>query len=219
MHFSHAKQSGTKFGKIAAVAGFHVVLAIALIHSMNTRKISMPKIPDLVTVFIPDTPTPPPPPPEPPKPMPQVSPPDVVVPKVEVDVAPPPVEQQVQATTVADPAPATPGPVAAEAPPAPPSTNTGVMHTAVLADASGCAKPDYPARAARNGESGTVTLALLVGTDGKVAGSRVQKSSGSHDLDKAAVSALSMCTFKPATNGGVAEQAWAQIAYVWTLDQ
>jgi protein TonB len=47
----------------------------------------------------------------------------------------------------------------------------------------------------------------------------VQKSSGSHDLDRAAVSALSLCKFKPAMNGGVAEPAWGQIAYVWTLEQ
>jgi protein TonB len=51
-----------------------------------------------------------------------------------------------------------------------------------------------------------------------VAGSRVQISSGSRELDKAAVAALSMCKFKPATNAGVAEQAWARIAYVRKLD-
>ena len=32
-----------------------------------------------------------------------------------------------------------------------------------------CARPDYPASAARAGESGTVSLALLIGANGKVA--------------------------------------------------
>jgi protein TonB len=220
MHFSHFNDgSGSKVTKIAVVAAIHVVVATALIRNMDSKVMSMPKIPDeVVLLFTPEPPKPPPPPPEPPKPMPQVAPPEIVVPKVEVAVPPPPIEQpQVQATTQADPTPAPPGPVQPEAPAAP--SNSGAMRTAVLADANGCGKPDYPARAARNGESGTVILALLVGTDGRVTNSRIQKSSGSRELDKAAVSALSLCKFKPATNGGVPEEAWGQIAYVWTLEQ
>jgi protein TonB len=211
---------GSKATKIAAVAGFHILVGVLFVHSLNARHITMPKMPEeLVVMFTPEAPPPPPPPPEPPTPMPKVAPPQIVAPPVEVQVQQPPPPDTVTAAVTADPAPAaptaTPQP---EGPPAAPTENTGKMHTAVLADANGCAKPDYPKNALRNGETGTVTLALLVGTDGRVAGSRVQKTSGSRDLDKAAVSALSMCKFKPATNGGVAEQAWAQIAYVWTLD-
>ena len=88
----------------------------------------------------------------------------------------------------------------------------------MLADARSCATPDYPARAARNGETGTVTLALLVGANGSVLSSKVLSSSGSRELDRAAQAALSLCAFKPAMDGGVAQQGWAQIAYVWTLD-
>jgi protein TonB len=216
MHFSHLNNgSGSKVTKIAIVAVVHVVVAIGLIKSMNARVITMPKVADDIVLLL--TPQTPPPPPEPPKPMPKVAPPDVVVPKVEVEVAPPPPEPQVQAMVQVDPTPAPPGPAQPEA--TAEAGNSGAMHTAVFADANGCAKPDYPSRAARNGETGTVTLALLVGADGRVAGSRIQHSSGSRELDKAAVSALSLCKFKPATNGGVPEQAWAQIAYVWTLDQ
>lgn len=220
MHFSHMNDgSSTKVTKIAVVAAFHVVLALALIKSMNSKMITMPKMPDdVVLLFTPEPPPPPPPPPEPPKPMPKVAPPQIIAPPPEVEVAQPPPPDSVTATVTADPAP--PQPTAqAQAAPAPASADSGAMRTAVLADASGCAKPNYPPLAARNGESGTVTLALLVGTDGRVAGSRVQSSSGSRELDRAAVSALTMCKFKPATSGGVAEQAWAQIAYVWTLEQ
>jgi protein TonB len=108
------------------------------------------------------------------------------------------------------------------APDAPPATNaganTGQMHSAVLADANGCALPDYPSSAARNGETGTTTLALLVGTDGRVSSARVQQSSGSRVLDRAALNALSLCKFKPALNNGVPEAGWGQLAYVWKLD-
>jgi protein TonB len=219
MHFSHINAaSGTKVTKIAVVALIHVVLAFLLIKSMNAKMISIPKMPeDIVLLFTPEPPPPPPPPPEPPKPMPKVAPPQIVAPPPEVAVTQPPPPDTVTAAVTADPAPSQPtASVQSEAPASP---DSGAMRTAVLADANGCAKPDYPVRAARNGESGTVTLALLVGTDGRVANSRVQNSSGSRELDKAAVSALSLCKFKPAMNGGAAEQAWAQLAYVWKLDQ
>jgi protein TonB len=90
------------------------------------------------------------------------------------------------------------------------------MRTAVLAE--GCATPAYPASAARNGETGTVLLALLIGSDGKVSDSKVQKSSGHPALDKAARNALSLCRFKAATVDGVATAGWSAISYVWKLD-
>jgi protein TonB len=223
MHFSHLNNgSGTKATKFAVVAGIHVFAAIAFIHSINHRQIALPKVPEDVLVMLqPDIQKPPPPPPEPPKPMPKLAPPDVVVPKVELDVQPPPAEPTLQAvTTVPDPAPAQP--VASTPEPQPAvqtSANSGAMRTAVLADPDACVKPPYPASAARNGESGTVTLALLVGADGRVTSSRVLKGSGYRELDKAAVNALSLCKFKPAMNNGVPEAGWGQIAYVWTLEE
>jgi protein TonB len=222
MHFSPINNgTGNKATKIALVTGLHVLLGFGLVKSMDTKMISMPKLADEISVFLPKLTPPPPPPPEPPRPMPKMAPPDVVVPKVEVDVAPPPEQPQVQATTEAapEPAPSTTQ-VQSDAPPAQPSSSSsGEMRSAVLADANGCAKPDYPVNAARNNETGTVTLALLVGADGRVSSSRVQKSSGSRDLDRAAVNALSLCKFKPAMNGSTPEAGWAQIAYVWSLEQ
>jgi protein TonB len=219
MHFSHLNnQGGSKVTKIAVVVAFHVILAMLLIKSMNIRAITMPKLPaDLVVLLTPEPP--PTPPPEPiPMPQQQVAPPQIVMPPPEIEVrqAPPPDAVRAEVSTEApQQQPAVQR--QAEAAPTQPSANTGAMRTAVLANA--CATPDYPARAARLGESGTVTLALLVGPDGRVADSRVQRSSGSKDLDRAAIAALSLCKFKPATNNGVAEQGWAQISYVWVLDQ
>lgn len=209
---------GTKFTKFAVVAGLHALVAVGFIKAIENKSISMPKVAEDLIVMIQPEIKEPPPPPEPPKPMPKVAPPEVVVPPVEVEVPPPEMESPVQAVVQADPAPAEPAAVQSDAPPAQPSSNTGTMRSAVLADANGCAKPEYPANAVRNGDTGTVTLALLIGPDGKVQSSRIQSSSGSRDLDRAAVKALSLCTFQPAMNNGVPEAGWGQIAYVWTLE-
>jgi protein TonB len=223
MHFSHMHHdSGSKAGKFALVAGLHALIAVGVVNMMNNKVISLPALPEDLTVLPKPEPVQPPPVPiDPPTPMPQVTPPPIVVPRIDVEVAPPPVDNPVQATTTeVPPTPQPAQPMQAEVPAKPsiPSTNTGAMRSAVLADASGCAKPNYPAASARNGDSGTVTLALLVGADGRVTSSRIQKSSGFRELDRAAVNALSLCQFKPAMNNGVPEAGWGQIAYVWMLD-
>jgi protein TonB len=220
MHFTHVDQSaGGKAGKFALVAGLHMLVALGVINTMNSKTISLPAVLDDTLVWVKPEIPPPSPPPEPPRPQLRSAPPQVVVPKVEVDVPLPPVEPPLATTTEVVPEPALPAQT--EAPPttaAQPSSNSGQMRNAVLADANACAKPDYPMRAARNGETGTVTLALLVGADGRVQQSRIQSSSGSRELDRAAVNALSLCQFQPANNNGIPEAGWAQIAYVWTLE-
>ena len=224
MQFSHTnKAGGNKFGKFALVAGLHVALAALFIHGLDTKKLALPGLPDDVTVmFKPEPVPPPPPPPDPPQPVPQVAPPALFVPKVDVDVAPPPDPAPLRATSTAPeptPFPPTPAQPVPEAPPAArPVANPGAIRSAVFADANGCALPAYPTRALRNEESGTTTLALLVGANGRVTSARVERSSGSRDLDQAALHALSLCTFKPAMSNGVAEAGWARLAYVWTLD-
>jgi protein TonB len=224
MHFSYSNTgNGSKATKIMLVAGLHVALGALAIHTLNTRKIPLSILPEQVVVMLePEPAKPPPPPPEPPKPMKQIAPPELVKPKTEVDVPPPPDPSPLQATE-AEPAPHpfTPMQSASDAPPATDasaSNNTGQMRTAVLADANGCALPQYPASAARNGETGTTTLALLVGVDGRVSSARIEQSSGSRVLDKAALNALSLCKFKPATNNGTPEAGWGKLAYDWKLD-
>ena len=223
MHFSHTHHGhGSKASKFALVAGLHALIALGVVNMMNAKVISLPKLPDDLTVFMtPDPPAPLPPPIDPPAPMPHVAPPDIVVPRVEVEVPPAPMENPVQTTTEVDatPQPAQPAQTQAPAQPATASSNKGAMRSIALAEASGCATPEYPARAARNQESGTVVLALLIGADGRVANARVQKSSGSRDLDKAALSALSLCQFKPGMNNGVPEAGWGQIAFDWKLEE
>lgn len=106
----------------------------------------------------------------------------------------------------------------ASAPPAASSAAASASHAprAVIAEARSCAPPPYPINAYRNGETGSVLLALLVGSDGHVIQSKVQKSSGSSELDTAARKALSLCKFKPME--GQAEPTWANLTYVWSID-
>ncbi|HYE40959.1 MAG TPA: TonB family protein [Ramlibacter sp.] len=206
-----------KMSKVAVVGLVHVVLGVGLFQGLSERPIVMPDMVEEMITLVPPKIVPPPPPPEPPKVQPKtVTPPKALVPQVEVEVEPlveP--EQAIQAEVMQESVPMAEPSTQGDAAPSTNSSADGTMRTAVFAE--GCATPEYPARAARNGETGTVELALLVGADGRVTSSRVSKSSGSRDLDRAAVKALTLCKFQPAVNNGQAEAGWAQIAYVWTL--
>ncbi len=155
----------------------------------------------------PDIPPPPPPPP-PPKNLPP--PPPAYVPPVEVAVAAPtPVNAIAAVSNTPQPvAPPSPMPVAAAAP----------VVTAAVISASSCEKPEYPSASKRLEEEGTVTLKFLVGADGKVIESAVEKSSGFRRLDEAARAGLSKCQFKPGTVDGKPQQTWASMKYTWRLE-
>lgn len=95
-------------------------------------------------------------------------------------------------------------------------------HAAIVAPVidtkANCEKPAYPRASLMNEEKGTVVLAFLIAADGKVLESKVDKSSGFKNLDKAALNALSQCKFKPGTKDGRPDQAWAKVEYTWALD-
>jgi protein TonB len=78
-------------------------------------------------------------------------------------------------------------------------------------------KAEYPKASLMNEEQGDVTMAFLVGTDGNVVESKVEKSSGFKNLDKAALKALSACKFKPGTKDGSIAQTWTKVDYSWKL--
>ena len=85
-------------------------------------------------------------------------------------------------------------------------------------DPTGCVRPVWPQGALEAKHTGTVTLALLVGEDGKIQQSKVTKSSGHEDLDEAARVSIAKCKFVPGTLHGKPQEAWLQMQYVWTLD-
>ena len=163
-------------------------------------------------------PSPPPPPvvPTPPAPVAAPSPaPPAQVPPVEVAVGPSVTPTQA-ITAVANNAPQ-PAPAVAAAPAAP-SRPAPPTRTPASVSAAQCEKPDYPSASRRMEEEGTVSLRFLVGVDGKVIQSEIEKSSGFKRLDEAARAGLSKCRFQPATVDGRPEQAWASMKYTWRLE-
>lgn len=137
------------------------------------------------------------------------------VPAAEVTVAPSTASNQA-ITAVAS---STPQPAATStAAPAAPARAAPPTRTPASVSAAQCDKPDYPSASRRMEEEGTVSLRFLVGVDGKVIQSEIEKSSGFKRLDEAARAGLSKCRFQPATVDGRPEQAWASMKYTWRLE-
>jgi len=90
---------------------------------------------------------------------------------------------------------------------------------AIAADLKTCDKPVWPPEALRKELQGRVTLAYLVGMDGKVLESRVEKSSGHAMLDLAAQDGLAKCQFTLPESVGRTEPTWTRMQYVWTLEK
>ena len=199
------------------------------------------QLPQVVqAILLQETPPPPPPPkidpppaPLPPPPKPEAPPPiapalpspvaapsptpPAQVPPVEVAVAPSPPQRQA-ISAVASNAPQPPAASAAAAAPAAPVPAAPKARTPASVSAAQCDKPDYPSASRRMEEEGTVSLRFLVGVDGKVIQSEIDKSSGFKRLDEAARAGLSKCRFQPATVDGRPEQAWASMKYTWRLE-
>jgi len=93
-----------------------------------------------------------------------------------------------------------------------------IMDRPPLVDFASCAKPQYPADAVAAAHTGTVTLGMHVGLDGRVDATRIMRSSGHRNLDTAARDALALCTFVPGQAGGKPLAAWTAVQYVWTLE-
>lgn len=217
MDFSHEKQPGKNFTGIAIVIVLHIIVAYGIINGLGKRMIT--KMTEAVeTKIIEDVKPPPPPETPPPPPPPEMkAPPPPFIPPVEVQVQqPPPQQNTIAVATNAKPASTELQRPAPPAPPAPPAH--GPVRVAAVADFNTCAKPEWPKSSLRNEETGTVTLQFLIATDGRVADSKIVKSSGFRDLDKAAVAGISKCRFKPGSVDGKPEQAWMQMQYVWTLE-
>lgn len=86
-----------------------------------------------------------------------------------------------------------------------------------ILERSSCGKIEYPKAALINEEAGLVVVSVLVATDGSVADAKIEKSSGSKALDKAAVKIYSSCKYTPGIKDGKQEQAWAKVEHMWSL--
>jgi protein TonB len=79
-------------------------------------------------------------------------------------------------------------------------------------------KVEYPKASLMNEEQGTVSMSFQVSAGGDVVESKVDKSSGFKNLDKAAIKSLSACKFKPGTKDGKPDITWTKVDYAWKLD-
>ena len=220
----------------AWVLGLHALLFWA-VHVGLTRDV-VQKMPIVVqALLLTETPreTPPPPaaaPPPPPtlaKPAPaqpiQPAQPVQPAPAIELPVVSTPTPSNSGLTAPAPSAPqSAAAPAAAPATTAAPAaaqvraTTPAPTRTAAGVNVNQCEKPEYPSASRRLEEEGTVALRFLVGVDGKVIQSEVEKSSGFKRLDEAARAGLSKCQFRPALVDGKPEQAWASMKYTWRLE-
>jgi len=214
MDFSeHGHDAGNRFTGIAVVVVVHAILIYALLTGLGTKIISVIKEVPIETKVL-DEPKPPPPPPDAPPPPPKLAaPPPPFIPPPEVQVATPPSPNAISAVSNVQP----PHQDLHAQPAAPAKAAPGPSVTKPQFDLSTC-KPEYPRNSLRNEEQGTTRLQFLIGVDGKVADSKVEKSSGFRALDVAAKNALSQCAFKPGTVDGKPQQLWVTVDYVWKLD-
>jgi protein TonB len=145
-------------------------------------------------------PPPPPPPARSPQPQAIVTAPSPVVAPAPL-VALPPVPVAVTTTPAPPPEDAVPGPPSPPAPAAAPAiANGGDLSSQMLS----APPPTYPMESRRRHEQGTVVLALLLSTDGRVAEISIARSSGSDRLDRAALNAVRRWRWSPTLRGGAA---------------
>lgn len=195
---------------LGVVIALHALLAWAVNSGLARQFVKVVKGPVEAVLIEEDIPEPPPPPPPPPqkKDVPP-PPPPAYVPPVDIPVNAPASQSSISAVTNS--------PKVAEPPPAPPPPRQTVRTQAVV-NAAACEKPEYPSASRRNEEEGTVHLRFLVGVNGQVTQSEIEKSSGYKRLDEAARAGLSKCQFKPATEDGKPIEAWASMKYTWRLE-
>lgn len=221
MDFSQKAQSPVKkFGGLAVVVILHVVIIYLLVSGL-ARTAGHMIAPELVAEIIePVKPPPPPdlPPPPPPPKMLAPPPPFIPPPEVQVNVPPPPnaiaAVSNVQPDVPVFRAPAPPVPTGepAPGPSGPPIVVAGIN------DLNSC-KPEYPRAASIAEETGVTKVEFTVGPNGQLVGEpKVKKSSGSRNLDRAAVSGLAKCKFNPGTQDGKPVQSTFSVEYVWKLD-
>lgn len=76
---------------------------------------------------------------------------------------------------------------------------------------------EYPKASLMNEEQGVTTASFLVSETGVVLDSKLEKSSGFKNLDKAALKSISACKFKPGSKDGVPATTLTRVEYSWSL--
>lgn len=172
--------------------------------------------PTLDVVFMEPPPPPPPEPPEPPPPPPEDEPPppDEPPPEVPPELPPaPPPPAPIATAPVTEASIAVPAaPPAPPAPPPPPDVGA-----ALGADYQNRRGLRYPPQALRRREEGTVTLRVYVDANGDPEIVELQRTSGSRNLDQAAIRAVRTWKFRPGMQGGRPVGGWVVVPIQFRL--
>ena len=210
MAYADQQMSGNRVVAIIIVALIHIALGYALVTGLAYEAAT--KLVERVTTIDVEEPPPPepedePPPPEPEN-VPQVSPPPPVAPPPPINIAPapPPLRTTPNIPPPAPPVTRIPPPAPVQAPVAPPPAPPAPSK-ARGASPDGLGRwaariqGDYPSSALRREESGTVTMRITIGTNGRVEACSVTGSSGSSALDDAACRGMQRyARYNPALN-------------------
>ena len=238
MAYADNRMSKSRMSAIFIVALLHALLGYALITGLAYNVVKKVAA-DLKTFNVEEEPPPPeekPPPPPPDQPQ---TPPPVVTPPpiVRTNTPPPPMQTvntpqpQPQITMEAKPQPQTrscaDGSVVevsrACPPPPPPPPPRKVEPARAKANLAGLiSDEDYPASALRSEEQGSVRVTLQIGTNGRVTGCSVSKSSGSSALDNATCRLLtSRGRFTPArdSSGNPTTDTVTSPNIVWRISE
>ena len=209
MAYADQQMSGSRIVAIIIVALIHVAIGYTLVTGL-AYSAAKQLVERVTTVDIDEPPPPeeePPPPPEPDQaPPPPVAPP----PPINVAVSPPPIRV---VTTPPPPAPPVLRvPPAAPPPPPPPPSQARGAQPENQASWQRRIIENYPSRAIRNNEEGTVGVQVTINAEGRVSGCTVSSSSGSSTLDDAACQDITRYgRFSPALNdaGNPTTGSWA----------
>jgi protein TonB len=204
------QRRGRKLAPLAAIVVGHAVV-FYLAYSGMLRSVTHDILPQVINVTFVAAPEPLKAPP-PPKTVPLVQPKQTFVPplpQVNIVQTEPTITLPPPQPRASEPAPAVAAPVAQAAPPAPPQpaapkTVSGVEYIRAP-------QPNYPSISRRMGETGVVTLRVLIGEKGTAEQVVVQKSSGSNNLDEAGRQAVLRALFKPHVEDGKAIPVYALV--------
>jgi protein TonB len=201
--------STTRLAGLIFVGALHVVMIYALVSGLAVRMVMQIPHELIAQVVQPPQQKEEPPPPVSPN-LPQATLPTVEIPLIKI--AQPHTPVRPITVLVGPPSPVHVAPAVTVAQP------VVVAPTLPSAIARTHTQPAYPELARRMNKEGTVRLSIAVGADGRVSDAAIESSSGTPDLDQAAVDWVkSHWLYRPATQGGHPVSATVQAAIVFNL--
>ena len=215
MSYAQRKEiSGNRTLAIILVAVIQLGLGYTIVTGLAYNVVKK-TIQDLKTFNVEEQPPPPEPPPPPPKDMPDVPPPPIAPPSiVQMNTPAPPTITQVISPIIPPVAPAPPAP-----PPPPPPKKIEPARARgdvrmLFSDS------DYPASAQAAGAQGTAQAQLTIGSDGRVVGCSLVRSTGNGALDAATCNILRRrAKFTPAhdSSGAATTDTYTTPPITWRL--